>query len=82
MVLDQCAADATVVLHDLASPFVAEGFEVFRAAGWNVRLYNTMQIMGVAWRGRFAPPDYAADPQVLPVTEAHLKRFSGGAPMQ
>jgi hypothetical protein len=60
-VLVHCAPDATVVLHDLASPDVTAGLEVFRAAGWNVRIYNTMQIMGVAWRGDLIPVDYPPD---------------------
>lgn len=74
-VITHCAPDATVVLHDLISPDVTAGLDVFRLAGWNVRLYNTMQVIGVAWRGRSKLVDYPPDPQMPAITEACLLAF-------
>lgn len=74
-VLQYCAPTATVVLHDLASPAVTAGLEVFRSAGWNVRIYNTMQIMGVAWRGDVIPVSYPTDPHMPPISEEHLAEY-------
>ncbi len=71
-VIPHCALTATVVLHDLASPDVSAGLEVFRAAGWNVQVYNTMQIMGVAWRGSVTPVTYPPDPHMPSLTDGHL----------
>jgi len=67
--------DALVMFHDLVSPHVAAGLAVFADAGWNVGLYNTMQVMGVAWRGRAKPVAHIADKDMpLPQGE-HLRRF-------
>ncbi len=74
-VLPHCASTATVVLHDLTSPHVTAGLAVFRAAGWSTRIYNTMQIIGVAWRGAPSPVDYAPDPRVPKITDTHLLPF-------
>ncbi len=60
-VVDQMADDALVMFHDLVSPHVAAGLAVFAEAGWRVGLYNTMQVMGVAWRGTAAPASHVAD---------------------
>jgi hypothetical protein len=67
--------DALVMFHDLVSPHVAAGLAVFAEAGWSVGLYNTMQVMGVAWRGSARPVTHVADPQMPAATGAHLKRF-------
>lgn len=75
IVAQYCAADATVVLHDLISPHVAAGLEVFQAAGWNVEVFNTMQVLGVAWRGKIKPVRHAADPQMPSLDLPHLRGF-------
>lgn len=64
--------NAIVLFHDLSSPFVAKGLDHFRDRGWNTRIYNTMQIMGVAWRGNVAPVDHQPDPQVQWFIPEHL----------
>src|SRR5271166_1317432 len=56
-----CAETACVMFHDLTSPFVAAGLRYFRDAGWKTGLYNTMQIIGIAWRGDFQPVEHIAD---------------------
>ena len=69
------AEDALVMLHDLISPHVAAGLAVFADAGWSVGLYNTMQIMGVAWRGRARPAPHVADKDMPATSAEHLRRF-------
>jgi hypothetical protein len=65
--------DALVMFHDLVSPLVAAGLAAFADAGWSVGLYNTMQVMGVAWRGTARPVHHVADPQMPAPTQEHLK---------
>lgn len=67
------APDALILFHDLNAPPVAEGLYFLRDRGWNVRLYHTSQIMGVAWRGTVLPVDHIGDPEAnWPVPE-HLR---------
>ena len=70
------AEDALVMFHDLVSPHVAAGLDVFADAGWRVGLYNTMQIMGAAWRGAAAPVAHIADRDMPAPDQAHLRRFA------
>lgn len=70
------ADDALVMFHDLISPHVAAGLAVFAAAGWSVGLYNTMQIMGAAWRGAARPAPHVADQDMPAATAAHLQGFA------
>lgn len=58
------ASDAMILFHDLIAPDVAEGLNYLRARGWNTRIYQTMQIMGVAWRGRVTPVHHIPDPKI------------------
>lgn len=75
-VLPYLAEDAMVVFHDLTSPDVAGGLKVMKEAGFNVRLFNTMQIMGVAWRGNVTVPDHISDPNAPIAFEPHLEIFA------
>ncbi len=69
------ADDALVMFHDLISPHVAAGLGHFADAGWGVGLYNTMQIMGVAWRGAARPFAHVADRNMPAIEAAHLRRY-------
>jgi len=69
-------AAALVVFHDLASPHVAEGLEYFRRKGWHTQIYQTMQIMGVAWRGQVQPITHQPDPRIAWSLPAHLQHFA------
>ncbi len=70
------AADTCIVLfHDLASPFVAAGLHAMRDAGWHTMVYQTMQIMGVAWRGDIEPPRHIPDPNVFWTLPSHLSGY-------
>jgi hypothetical protein len=75
-VLPLLAYDALVMFHDLVSPHVAAGLAVFADAGWNVGLYNTMQVMGAAWRGTARPVEHVADTDMPKAAGAHLQRFT------
>lgn len=74
-VLPLLADDAIVVFHDLTSPFVERGLAFFHNAGFSVRLFNTMQILGVAWRGAVEIPEHLADPNMTPICEEHLRKY-------
>jgi hypothetical protein len=74
-VLPLMADDALVMFHDLVSPHVAAGLAVFAEAGWSVGLYNTMQVMGAAWRGSARPVAHVADKDMPGAGGGHLARF-------
>jgi hypothetical protein len=61
-----------IVMHDLNAPAVGEGLANLRGLGWNVLLYQTMQIMGVAWRGNVSPVRHIPDPQIAWSLPSHL----------
>jgi hypothetical protein len=64
-----------VLLHDLVSPEVAEGLDYLRDQGWNTLIYQTVQIMGVAWRGAAKPPAHTPDPGVAWSIPDHLASY-------
>ena len=74
-VLPNCADDAVVMFHDMTSPFVAKGLEVFSDAGWDCQLLNTMQIMGIARRGNIVLPHHECDQNVPAPSMPHLARY-------
>jgi cephalosporin hydroxylase/glycosyltransferase involved in cell wall biosynthesis len=67
--------DAMILFHDLASPDVSEGLDYLRARGWKTMLYQTMQIMGVAWRGNVNPVQHIPDPNVDWQLPIHLQHY-------
>jgi glycosyltransferase involved in cell wall biosynthesis len=67
--------DAMAVFHDLAAPDVARGLEWFLSQGWQVMIYQTMQVMGVAWRGAVRPVAHRPDPKVTWRLPEHLRAF-------
>lgn len=73
--LKYAAQDALFVFHDLASPDVERGLAVLRNAGFKTLIYQTMQIMGVAWRGDCAPIDHTPDPMIDWKTPPHLRKY-------
>jgi glycosyltransferase involved in cell wall biosynthesis len=69
------ADDAMTVFHDLVSPDVASGLAFCRDKGWQTLTYQTMQIMGVAYRGNVKPMPHHPDPNVAWSLPEHLQRF-------
>ena len=67
-----CADDAVIVFHDMASPDVAQGLSALRVRGWSTCVFNTMQILGIAWRGCVSIPRHVSDPNTTPLYEQHL----------
>ncbi|MBE9037329.1 glycosyltransferase [aff. Roholtiella sp. LEGE 12411] len=68
-------ADALIIFHDLNSPDVAEGLDYFKQKGWNTMVYQTMQIMGVAWRGNVEPVKHQPDPKITWNLPKHLQHY-------
>ncbi len=66
--------DAIILFHDLASPDVGQGLDYLKQLGWETMIYQTMQVMGVAWRGQVEPVIHAPDPQVSWQLPDHLSR--------
>ncbi|GAA6617111.1 CmcI family methyltransferase [Scytonema sp. NUACC26] len=67
--------DALILFHDLASPDVAQGLAYLEQHGWKVMIYQTMQIMGVAWRGNIEPVVHEPDPKVDWHLPKHLECY-------
>jgi predicted O-methyltransferase YrrM len=64
--------NAMVLFHDLASPHVAAALAALKGEGWRTAVYQTAQIMGVAWRGDVAPAPHRPDPRQQWRLPAHL----------
>jgi hypothetical protein len=74
--VNQVAADdALVLFHDLNSPEVAEGLDYLRDHDWNTMIYQTVQIMAVAWRGAIEPLQHTPDPAVEWSLPDHLTGY-------
>jgi predicted O-methyltransferase YrrM len=69
------ADDALILFHDMASPHVAAGLSLLRQLGWHTMVYQTMQIMGVAWRGAVQPVPHTPDPDQPWTLPDHLASF-------
>jgi predicted O-methyltransferase YrrM len=67
--------DAMFLFHDLMSPDVAEALAELRGRGWSTLVYQTSQIMGVAWRGSIEPAKHTPDPKLEWNLPAHLHSF-------
>ncbi|WP_332980449.1 class I SAM-dependent methyltransferase [Microcoleus sp. A003_D6] len=69
-------ADAIILFHDLVAPDVAKGLDYLKERGWNTVIYQTMQIMGAAWRGNVEPVKHQPDPNISWELPAHLQGYS------
>lgn len=56
--------DACILLHDAWGAPVREAWEWLGKEGWKLRFYNTPHGLGLAYRGRFVPPDHTPDPLI------------------
>lgn len=77
IVAEYATADCLVVFRDLTCPDVANGLQYFKLRGWHTMIYQTSQIMGVAWRGNVTPVTHIPDPNV----HWHLPRHLAGYPV-
>lgn len=69
-------ADALILFHDLSSPDVGQGLDYLRAKGWHTMVYQTMQIMGVAWRGNVEPVTHQPDKTIDWRLPPHLQSYA------
>ncbi|NJL88701.1 MAG: macrocin O-methyltransferase [Coleofasciculaceae cyanobacterium SM2_1_6] len=69
------APDAMILFHDLAAPAVAQGLDYLKSQGWQTMVYQTMQIMGVAWRGNVQPVSHQPDPSISWQLPVHLQHY-------
>ncbi|MEG5196903.1 MULTISPECIES: glycosyltransferase [unclassified Microcoleus] len=68
--------DAIILFHDLAAPDVAQGLDYLKERGWHTVVYQTMQIMGAAWRGNVTPVQHQPDPHISWQLPAHLQGYN------
>lgn len=69
-------ATAMVAFHDLVSPHVAAALRALDARGWRTMVYQTAQMMGVAWRGDIRPVRHTPDPTQAWSVPDHLAGFA------
>jgi len=74
--LKYAAADALFAFHDLVCPDVEKGLAVLRDAGFRTMIFETMQIVGVAWRGNVISVDHAPDPSHNWSIPDHLLKYA------
>jgi hypothetical protein len=67
---------AAIVMHHVNAPSVGEAVYFFRDRGWKTRIYQTAQIMAVAWRGAVEPVDHVPDPTAGLAIPDHLRAVS------
>jgi predicted O-methyltransferase YrrM len=67
---------AMIMFHDLISPNVSAALRVLASKGWNTRIYQTAQMMGVAWRGDISPVRHKPDPTQKWRIPEHLAGFA------
>ncbi|MGB7710056.1 MAG: glycosyltransferase [Microcoleus sp.] len=67
--------DAIILFHDLTAPDVAKGLDYLKEKGWHTVIYQTMQIMGAAWRGNVEPVKHQPDPHISWQLPAHLQGY-------
>ncbi|MEG4588136.1 glycosyltransferase [Microcoleus sp. MOSTC5] len=68
--------DAIILFHDLTAPDVAQGLDYLKQRGWQTVVYQTMQIMGAAWRGNVEPVKHQPDPNISWQLPAHLQGYN------
>ncbi len=69
-------ATAMVLFHDLVSPHVSRALRALDAKGWRTMVYQTAQMMGVAWRGDIRPVRHIPDPAQRWSVPEHLAGFA------
>ncbi|MEG4067957.1 glycosyltransferase [Microcoleus sp. Pol11C2] len=68
--------DAIILFHDLTAPDVGKGLDYLKQRGWQTVVYQTMQIMGAAWRGNVEPVKHQPDPNISWQLPAHLQGYN------
>jgi predicted O-methyltransferase YrrM len=68
--------DAIIIFHDVVAPAVEQALNHLSKCGWNTQIFNTMQVMAVAWRGNIKPPEHQADPLLGVTLPDALQRYA------
>ncbi|MEG4114042.1 MULTISPECIES: glycosyltransferase [unclassified Microcoleus] len=68
--------DAIILFHDLTAPDVGKGLDYLKQRGWQTVVYQTMQIMGAAWRGNVEPVKHQPDPKISWQLPVHLHGYN------
>jgi hypothetical protein len=61
-----------ILLHDAIGKPVQDAVVWLAEAGFNVKVYRTVHVVAVAWRGEFEPPGYQEHPRVAACVQEHL----------
>ncbi|MBE8996982.1 class I SAM-dependent methyltransferase [Nostoc sp. LEGE 12447] len=67
--------EAFILFNNLNSLDVTQGLDYLKQKGWNTMIYQTRQIMGVAWRGNIEPVQHQPDPNVNWSVPEHLQNY-------
>jgi lipopolysaccharide biosynthesis glycosyltransferase len=67
--------NAMIVFQNLVSQDVYQGFNYLKQKGWQTRIYQTVSIIGVAWRGKIEPVNHQSDPQIAWELPKHLENY-------
>ncbi len=67
---------AMILFHDLISPHVSAALRALDSKGWKTKVYQTAQMMGVAWRGDISPVQHRPDPSQKWSIPEHLAGFA------
>jgi predicted O-methyltransferase YrrM len=74
LVAEEYSNESTwIVFHDLASPDVASALFALKNRGWQIRVYETHQVMGIAWKSGAAPLMHVADEKLGVALPRHLR---------
>ena len=71
--LKYATEECAFVFHDLAAPAVADALHALRERGFKVLVYQTAQMMALAWRGYVTPVAHVPDPEVAWQIPMHLR---------
>jgi predicted O-methyltransferase YrrM len=67
--------NALILFHDVVCPDVGHALERLRNEGWNIVVYQTMQIMAAAWRGSAKPIPHTPDPRISWALPEQLRSY-------
>jgi len=67
--------NALILFHDVVCPDVGKALEHLKTEGWNIVLYQTMQMMAGAWRGSAKPIVHTPDPRISWTLPEHLRSY-------
>ena len=68
--------DTWILFHDLASPHVAAGLAVLQNHGWHTQVYETHQIMGIAWKAGASPCVHIPDKNLGVRLPKHVRELN------